>query len=348
MTAPIDELRYLKRKNLENEALLQKNYFYEIIHHFGIDVDYFRLKLDYFASPSGLYANYTWGESTTSVYEVSAPLVVFMKVDNDSPLLRKFGIETTTNSEIFVMRQDFEEALRDKVGVPASGTFSTIVQGTITNYSGLLSGSIDSGELSGITSANTTVISGDISGAYSSTFTRTPVDLNPYIYKSIQYRTREVNGNMIGTVSGTIDASGNGFLSGNVSGDLAYYSVSGAVNGNAKWGIAPQVGDFFRLVEFDSSVGNYEEYEITEVLDKELTNQGLNPHLHRYIWRCTITRRDPSHETVDASTVQEEDFTPNYLQENTWSEIRSNEIFDYTNRVDSIDGENSSDIYGKY
>lgn len=348
MPSPIDEIRYLKRRNLENESLLQKNYFYEIIHHYGIDVDYYRLKLDYYASPSGLYANYTYGESTTSVYEVSAPLVVFMKVDNDSPLLRKFGIETTVNSEIFVMRQDFEEALRDKVGAPASGIFSTLVSGNIVNFSGLLSGEINSGELSGVISANTTVaLTGDISGTYGGSFTRSPVPLNPWIAKPIYYRSREVNGNLSGTLSGSIDASGNGVLSGNVSGYLAYYSVTGAVDGNSNWGIAPQVGDFFRLNEFDTTVSNFEEYEITEVLDKELTNQGLNPHLHRYIWRCSVVRRDPSHETVTGS-LQEEAFSPNYLNHNTWSEIRSNEIFDYTNRIDSVDGENSSDIYGKY
>ena len=137
MAGPIDEIHYLKRRNLKHESLLQKNYYREIIHHFGVPVDYFRLKLDYFASPSGMYANYTYGESTTSVYEVSAPMYVFMTVEDDSPILRRFGIETTVNAEINMMRQDFEEQFRDIVGIPTSGTFSTLVTADISNFSGL-------------------------------------------------------------------------------------------------------------------------------------------------------------------------------------------------------------------
>ena len=345
MTAPVDEIRYLKRKNLENEALLQKNYLHEIIHHYGVDVEYYRLGLDYFATPSGTAANYTYGESTTSTYETSAPLVILMKVDTDSPLLRKFGIETTTNSEMFVMRQEFEEQFRDKVGIPTSGVFSTQVHADIEGFSGNILGWINDGSLSGMTSANTVVPSGTISGTYTGSFTRSPVAINPLIAKPTYYTARSVAGTLTGTVTGTIDASGNGTMDGTVSGILSYYATSGAVNGNPNWGIAPQVGDFFRLVEFDMAVGNYEEYEITEVLDKDLTNQGLNVHLHRYLWRCAVVRRDPSHETV-SSDAQQELFTPNYLEENTWSEIRSNEIFDYANSIDSIDGENSDLVYG--
>lgn len=348
MPVSINEIRYLKRKNLKHEAFLQKNYFREIINHYGIDVNYFRLKMEWYASPSGVYSNYTYGENTTSVYEVSAPMVVFMKVDDDSPILRRFGIETTVNAEIYMMRQDFTEQFRDIVGIPTTGNFSTPISADISNFSGLISGEIIGNTLSGITSAWTTVPSGTISANYSAGFTRYPVAVNPDIARKIYFREREVNGTLDGTISGTVDLSGNGFISGTVSGLLNYFSPAYSLSGNSDWGIAPQVGDFFRLDEFDSDVSNYEEYEVTEVLDKQLTPIGLNPHLKRYIWRCTVVRRDPSNEIVEGST-QEEAFTPDYLEYNNWNQIVSDDIFNYdTEIIDPIDGTGSDSTYGGY
>ena len=40
-----------------------------------------------------------------------------------------------------------------------------------------------------------------------------------------------------------------------------------------------------------------EEYEITELFDRVLTNQnGINPLLGKYIYQCSAVRRTPSHE----------------------------------------------------
>jgi len=346
MTAPVTKIRYLKRQNLENEARLQKGYYDELIQHFGVDVAYFRLGLDYYGSPSGLYANYTYGESTTSPYNLSAEMVVYLKVNDDTPILRQLGIETTMDAEIYFTKERFTEQFRDLIGTPTSANISTDLVSNISNFTGYISGDVINSDISGITSAYTTVPSGTISGAYSSDFTRYPKPLNADLKVSYNFTDRQVLGDIDGSVSGTIDASGNGTLGGTATGDLNYF-VGPAVSAGPHWGIAPQVGDFFRMLEFDMDETNYFEYEVTDVLDKELTPQGLNPHLHRYVWRCTIVRRDPSLEVVEG-TLQEEQNTPTYLDHNVWDEIISDEIFDYTNAVDSVDGTDSDNAYGGY
>lgn len=347
MPAPITTLRYLKRENLQNEAQLQKGYFREIIHSYGVDVQYFRLSTDYFESPSGIYSNYTYGESTCSPYTLSASMIVFMNVNDDSPMLRKFGIETATNAEIYFMKEDFTEQFRDIIGTPTSAIFSTIVSADISNFSGILAGEIIGNDLSGITSAYTEVPSGVISGIYSSTFDRYPKPVVPLIAISPSYTDRIVLGDLTGIITGEIDLSGNGYMNGNVSGLLQYF-VSPARNSGPNWKIAPQVGDFIRLSEFDEEELNFFEYEITEVLDKDLTPNGVNPHIKRYIWKCSIVRRDPSNEIV-SGTLQEEKNTPHFIDENNWHEIKSNRIFDYSNTIDNIDKQNELDsVYGGY
>lgn len=50
-----------------------------------------------------------------------------------------------------------------------------------------------------------------------------------------------------------------------------------------------------------------EEYEITQVIDRILTNQnGINAFLGKYIFQCSAVRRTPSHEDYD----NKKDYTP--------------------------------------
>ena len=346
MSAPISKLRYMKRENLQSEAQLQKGYLREMIHSYGIDVQYFRLATDYFEAPTGIYSNYTYGETTCSPYTLSADMIVYMNVNDDSPMLRKFGIETATNAEVYFMKEDFTEQFRDIIGTPTSGIFSTLVTADIENFSCILEGSVIGYDLSGITSAYTQVPSGEISGIYTADFKRYPKPVVPLIAISPGYTDRIVVGDMSGPITGSIDISGNGYMEGEVTGLLQYFT-SPALNAGPNWRIAPQVGDFVRLSEFDDEELNFFEYEITEVLDKDLTPNGVNPHIKRYLWKCSIVRRDPSAEDI-SGTLQQEQNTPNYIEENTWHEIKSNEIFDYSNPVDTVDKEDSDSIYGGY
>ena len=43
----LSELRYLKRKNLEEESRVVGNYIRDIIHSYGIDCNFYKLKSNY-------------------------------------------------------------------------------------------------------------------------------------------------------------------------------------------------------------------------------------------------------------------------------------------------------------
>jgi len=346
MPAPITQVNYLYRRNLANEQKLQAGYYREVINHYGIPVIYFRYNLDYYnQSLSGTAANYIYGESPTSTYPLSAEMMVFDSFSDDSPMLKRFGIESIAKSEIYFMIDDFTETWRDIIGTPTTGELSSSLIGNIVSYNGIVSGSVINSDISGFVSGNITATSGMFTSGVSLNFIRYPLAYNSDIAEPGYYTQQIVSGAISGIVAGTIDVSGNGILTGDLSGILSYYTAP-SVNHGPHFQIAPQVGDFIRFKEFDENVNNLEEYEITQILDKSLARNGINPLLKRYIWGCVVNRRDPSYETI-AGTEQSETFTPALSTHNIWIENESNKIFDYTNTaIDSIDGTGSDSVYG--
>lgn len=81
-------------------------------------------------------------------------------------------------------------------------------------------------------------------------------------------------------------------LSGYVHGSLLFYDTD-AIGKYAEM-IHPMVGD---IVEIDfPDDKNREKYEITDCYDKQLTQDGINPLLHKYIWKCKARRYINSYE----------------------------------------------------
>lgn len=148
--------------------------------------------------------------------------------------------------------------------------------------------------------------------------------------------------------------------SGIVSGELTYHTLDNVEN-SPTWEIAPQVGDYFIL-----KCGEIEEqYEITQLFDRVLTNQGgINPLLGKYIFQCQAVRRSPSHEEFkqeqdpildelnDQAGISRDldtDHVPEYSEEN--SNCQDTNLNQGTNRIakniyDYID--NADYTYGGY
>lgn len=343
----IDKIRYLKRSNLESEQRIVKEWYRDLISSYGIDTTYFRKELDFYKTPSGLMANYTYGESPTSTYYLSGSMVVYMEMMGDAFLLNKFGIETDGDAAVYFTIEDFTEQYRDQIGTITSANISTTITSTVSAYSGLISGLIDTDALTGVTSANITFsTSGDVSGSFDNSIN---VALNPVnddikLPNYYAYGERATTGTLNGTYSGTLDASGNGDVSGNVSGWI-YYFIPPAELAGPDFEIAPQVGDFFRI---DFEPGNNEEYIITRIHDRNLQTDGLNPLIGKYIWRCDAVRRDPSYETVIGDDQEEPDTRDDSFQNNLHETV-SNDIFNYeTEDVDDVDGTDSDAVYGNY
>jgi len=346
----INNLRYLKRQLLVPEQTLQKNYFREVIHQYGVDATYYRHDSGFFETPSAIHLNYTYGEDTTVSYWLSSPVVVYMQAIGDSILLNKFGIETDGDFSVYILKEDFTEQFRDLVGSPVQQLFSTTISADISGFSGIISGDIINDEISGFTSALIeNLIPGQYEQSFVGDFTRYPKRTNEYTYKSPSYTERNVNGSLSGSYTVNVDIGGVGTASGQVSGTLSYYNEEPGKNNGPHWYIAPQVGDFFRL---DFNEDNREEYEITRVYDKELTVEGMNQLLSKYIWKMDVVRRDPSYENVIgglSGNIEEEKTTADRSQFEEWHETVSNEIFNYDERdVDSVDKQNSDSVYGGY
>lgn len=58
--------------------------------------------------------------------------------------------------------------------------------------------------------------------------------------------------------------------------------------------IHPDVGDVVEIDFPDDS--NREKYEITDCFDRQLTQDGINPLLHKYVWKCKARRYINSYE----------------------------------------------------
>lgn len=356
MPTYINTVQYLyKKNNFQNQQKLHAEYLRECINHYGIPVTYFKNDQNFFKSLSGdaYVVNRTYGENPYGQYTLSANMNLFMSMQTDNPYLRKFGMETVTNTEIAFMRDDFEEQFRDIVGFPETDSFSILVSGNIVSLSGIAMGDVVNDELSGYVSGSVVLpSSGYSTSTVGYSFIRYPRRYFDLLYRSGAYTERVVAGQLSGTLYSYADVDGAGIVSGILTGDLSYRQTN-MKNSGPNWGIAPVVGDFIRMREFDSDLENYEEYEITDVQDKSLvpSSEGLNHLLRRYIWKCTVVRRDPSNENVTASDIAQEKFTPDPVVQNEWHEEISNNIFDYDTEVPdpTYDNELGMDsVYGKY
>jgi hypothetical protein len=349
---PIKQIRYHKEEDLEPQREIHRGYYREIIHQYGVDAAYFRKDLRAYESPSGVYVNYAYGEQTTATYYLNAPVIIYMEMEGDSLLLNKFGIETEGAGSCYILIEDFDEQFRDLIGTERLYIPNMQISGLVCEGSGCLSAEVIAPCLTGYVQEcvtfdvpNLSATAGFVSGDLDMEFQRTPLVMNPFTKSSPEYTDQETSGTLFGPFSGVLDLSGNGVVVGTLSGSLAYKSTP-AENAGPNWGIAPQVGDFFRI-QFHDGVNN-EEYEITQIRDKDLMTDGLNPLLDRYIWKMSVKRRDPSYELV-VGDDQEEPWTHDRQEQSDFHEIESDEIFDYdTTPVDDIDRENSDDIYGGY
>lgn len=82
------------------------------------------------------------------------------------------------------------------------------------------------------------------------------------------------------------------YLTGRLHGSVLFYDTDAI--GKYVEKIHPNVGD---IVEIDfPDENNREKYEITECFDRQLTQDGINPLLHKYIWKCKARRYINSYE----------------------------------------------------
>lgn len=83
-------------------------------------------------------------------------------------------------------------------------------------------------------------------------------------------------------------------LSGKIHGNVLFYDINELGKYTEK--IHPAVGDIVTIDFPDEN--NRERYEITDCFDKQLTQDGISPLLHKYIWKCKARRYVNSYEDI--------------------------------------------------
>jgi hypothetical protein len=130
-----------------------------------------------------------------------------------------------------------------------------------------------------------------------------------------------------------------------LSGAVLYSSLEYAYKFSNK--IKPIAGDVIRIdfPNTDLYLGQCEEYEITDVIDRKPTaSDGINPLLGRYVWKCKAKRRIPSYEKLNGQDFSEQ---ASQHQEDLLSKEQHNinstftDIFNYADTT-------KDNIYGGY
>ena len=90
-------------------------------------------------------------------------------------------------------------------------------------------------------------------------------------------------------------------LSGKIHGNVLFYDVNELGKYIEK--IHPAVGDIVTIDFPDEN--NRERYEITDCFDKQLTQDGISPLLHKYIWKCKARRYANTYEDAGYNEADE-------------------------------------------
>lgn len=326
------EIRFIKRKNLEEESRIIGHYYRDLIRLYGIDCIYHKLNVSEFENYKGIVDQNTllkhaYGYDITPNYNLSADMIAFVEVDQDIFNLNKYGIISNTDINIIFDSKQFACDFATKTGVykeykideteitcevPACTNEITSVQ--------LTDGSIISGYLSndiwpynlGLGYAETykcgilngkmrCILSGYelnkeqtvICEPYEHTDFKISFPINNDLYKSLQYsieNTEYLETLLFLTfkVTEVIDVFGKKkyILTGKTHGSVLFFDIERI--GKYAELIHPMVGD---IVEIDfPDENNREKYEITDCFDKQLTQDGINPLLHKYVWKCKAKR----------------------------------------------------------
>lgn len=115
------ELRYLKRKNLEQESRIVGNWYRDIIRSYGCDVIYHKLNTSVFENYNKIIDQNTilqqaYGYNINPDYSCSAHMISYMEVDQDIFQLNKYGLNPNTDVNFYFDSIDFACSLATKLG----------------------------------------------------------------------------------------------------------------------------------------------------------------------------------------------------------------------------------------
>lgn len=369
-----EEVRYLKRKNLEQESRIVGNALRDQIRQYGIDCVYYKLNETEYTNfknviDQNAVLKHAYGYDMNPDYTLSVNMITYADVQQDIIMLNKIGIVPDSTIDFNFDRIDFACALAPKIGrlkeykidetpvvckvpdissIPESevsdcfpfqiGTGTVLPMYQCRMLSGWLQALVQPYEF-----GRECTIS---CRPYEHTQFNVQFPANDDLYRSLKYKIQ--NDDYLETKLwmtyrvDRVQSSFNSFeavLSGYLHGSVLFYDIDEM--GKYTTMIHPTVGD---IVEIDfPDDQNREKYEITECYDKQLTNDGINPLLHRYIWRCKARRYINSFEE---STPQSEN-DDKIVEMNTFRSLEDRQVTEKVEMYDELsNGIKEDAVYG--
>ena len=286
---------YADPRRTEQASEMIKHQINQAVFNYGMDLQYFRKFNTFFKDgvEEENHANLIYGEDTTAEYYASGMIRAFVSVDNMAWSFNQIGLEGTEQISIYVTIDNFEQAFQDKIAkietryieVPVFGDTRTCeVTGMIVEpeFQAEVYAQFDEDDMK-VDNAHARIV---------------PKSVDTNFYRPLKYQPSEniVSGVLKGRLKPHKELPFE--VSGILKGELSFHGTKNLEDAETWKRLAPQVGDYFHLKVQN---GVEEEWEITQLFDKNLTKGGLNPLLRKYVYQMNAVRRVKSHEknTVD-------------------------------------------------
>lgn len=331
------EIRYIKRQNLEQEQRLVGNYYRDLIRAYGVDCTYWKMNMEDFLDFRGVIDQNVrllnaYGYDLTPKYDISASMITYTEVETDIFQLQKWGINPNTTMTFYFDSLDFACALATKCGqlkeykiqeqdiyceVPEIDSATSVNQ---FPYELKLNGDQQFYRCSMLSGRFQAIISGYdpndlekeyeiVCDPYEHTQFNVSFSVNKDLYRSMK-RSIESDDYLETLLFLKYKISkvptkkkNRYFLTGKLHGSILFYDLD--MLGKYAEKIHPMVGDVVEIDFPDES--SREKYEITDCFDRQLTQDGINPLLGKYIWKCKARRYINSYEEDAPSSQSEAD-----------------------------------------
>lgn len=326
----INELRFSKRQNLHEEARVFGNYFRDLIRQYGVDCTYYKLDtrpFDQFKTTIDRNAllKRAYGVEQNPDYTISADMITYVTVDSDIFQLNKIGLQPQLDVQFVFDSNDFACALATKLGqykeypiektdfvcevpppdkIDPEHPYQLDIHRNDVYKCRMLKGQFQA-VLSGYDLDTEQTIE---CFPYEHTSFNTTFPVNSDLYYSLK-RTVENDDFLETMLRMTFTVRKVLMKPSPVSEDedICKYVLHGQLHGSVLFFDLDQLGKYAEqihpstgdIVEIDfPDKSNREKYEITECIDKQLTPDGINPLMHKYIWKCKARRYTNSYETL--------------------------------------------------
>ena len=331
LQSTMSEIRYMKRKNLDEESRIIGNYYSDLIRNYGIDCIYHKLDTKVFGDFKGIIDKNTvlkhaYGQNDSPDYSCSALMVTYPEIHQDVFNLQKYGYVPQSEIDFNFDSKQFACDLATKCGQLKEYKIRDLeVQFIVPNLEDKdkFPYNLDFGDQyqyeSGLINGKLSTVIDEyeydkeyeiICDPYAHSEFKVSFPKNDDLYASLQYqmcndehlqsliflkfKITQLSASLYVDDEGNTKIATKSLLKGKVHGSILFYDLN-AIGKYADM-IHPEVGDIVTIDFPDDR--NREQYEITDCYDKSLQSDGISPLLHKYIWKCKAKRYANSYEDI--------------------------------------------------